>query len=175
MSIVQEIPFAITLDTDHSFMPAEVDRVLAEYVCAICHADLAEIQVPGEQRRLIVCYEHGNVCDIGRVTRATVSIQLENAYKSYHEVIRNLPDLWGHLADQGFHYKQAHIITKNFVCAVCGGDLYMFKRPDDPKMVIVNIKCQRHGNINECGHVKKTEFVFNFQSMRDWEKEHPRR
>lgn len=167
--------FALVIDTDTSFMPAEVEYVLKNYVCAVCYGELAEVQIPNEQRRLIVCIEHGNTCEVGRVTRATVSIELEKAYKSYHEVIRNLPDLWGKLADQGFDYKQAHIITKNYVCAVCGSDLYQFMRPDHPKGDIVNIKCDRHGNINDCGHVKKSEFVFNFQRMRDWEKEHNRR
>jgi len=167
--------FALVIDTDTSFMPAEVDHVVKNYVCAVCHGELIEVPVENELRRLIVCIEHGNTCIVGRVTRATVSIELEKAYKSYHEVIRNLPDLWGHLAEQGFNYKQAIIITKGYVCAVCGQDLYMFKRPDDPKMVIVDIKCQRHGNINTCGHVKKSEFVFDFKRMRAFEKDHPRR
>lgn len=174
-AIVRDIPFAIVLDTDHSFTPAEVQPVLDGFVCAICHAELMEIQVDGEWRRLIVCPEHGNVCDCGRVTRATVNIEYERAFKSYHEVIRNLPDLWGHLAEKGFDRDQAKLITKNYVCAVCGGDLYMYARADDPKMLIVNIMCQRHGNINICGHIKKNQFIFNHQSMRDWEKEHNKR
>lgn len=176
MSLIQnDIPFALVVDTDTSFSPAEVQHVIENYVCAVCHAELTEIQVPNQQRRLIVCLEHGNICEVGRVTRATVSIEMEKAYKSYHEVIRNLPDLWGHLAEQGFHYKQSHLITKNYVCAICGGTLYMYKRPDNPKMEIVDIKCQRHGNINTCGYTKNEEFKYDFNRVRDWEKTHPRR
>lgn len=174
-AIVQDIPFAIVLDTDHSFTPAEVQPVIDGYVCAICHAELVEVQVPNEQRRLIVCPEHGNVCDCGRVTRATVSIEYERAYRSYHEVIRNLSDLWGHLADQGFDRNKASIITKNYVCAVCGGTLYMFIRSDDRFGDIIDIKCSSHGNINLCGHTKKSEFVYDFQRIRAWERENRKR
>jgi len=174
-AIVQDIPFAIVLDADHSFTPAEVQGVIENYVCAICHAELAEIHPDGELRRIIVCPEHGNVCDCGRVTRATVNIEYERAYKSYHEVIRNLSDLWGHLAQQGFDREQSKIITKNYVCAICGGTLYMYLRPDNRFGDIIDIKCQSHGNINHCGHIKREEFVYDFQRIRAWEKDHKRR
>lgn len=174
MSIVLDAPFELAVNEDNSFTPAEVGRVLENYVCAVCHAELVELQPPGMWRRLIVCLEHGNICQVGRVTRNTVSIEMERAYKSFHEVIRNLSDLWGSFAEEGFPRDKALIITKSYVCAVCGNNLYMYSRPDDPKMDIVNIQCQRHGNINLCGHVEKTKFKYDFQRVRAWEKEHRR-
>jgi DNA-directed RNA polymerase subunit RPC12/RpoP len=174
MSIVLDTPFELAVNDDNSFAPSEVGRVLENYVCSVCHAELVEIQPPGSWRRLIACVEHGNICDIGRVTRSTVSIEMERAYKSFHEVIRNLSDLWGSFAEEGFPRDKAHIIYKDYVCAVCGGDLYMYSRRDDPKMNIVDIKCQTHGNINLCGYTPKDKFRYDFQRIRVWEKEHRR-
>ena len=166
--------FALIIDSDTSFLPAEVDHVVKNYVCAVCHGELIEVQVPNEQRRLIVCIEHGNTCEVGRVTRATVSIEMERAYKSYHEVIRNLPDLWGDRINLGFHYIKANIIRKDYVCGVCGGTLVILKRQDDPSGNIVDIACQTHGNINQCGHTKKSEFKYDFKRLIQWNKEHRR-
>lgn len=170
-----DIQFAIVLDTDHSFTPSQVQGVIDGYVCAVCHSELMEIQPDGEWRRIVVCPEHGNVCDCGRVTRATVNIELERAFKSYHEVIRNLSDLWGHLAEQGFSRSEANIITKSYVCAVCGGSILMFANPNDPTMETVDLKCSSHGNINHCGHVRREEFKYDFQRIRAWEKANKRR
>lgn len=164
--------FALVVDTDTSFSPAEVTHVVENYVCAVCHGELTEVQVPNEQRRLIVCIEHGNTCIVGRVTRATVSIETERAYKSYHEVIRNLPDLWGHLVKQGFEYSKAIKLRKDYVCAICGGTLLILNRQDHPHGEIVDIGCQTHGNINDCGYTKKSEFKYDFQRILKWSKEH---
>lgn len=172
--MTDQVQYAITLDVDHSFTWREADQVISEYVCALCHSELIPIHPDGQERVALVCPEHGDVCQIGRVTRSTVSIQYETAYRAYHEVIRNLPDLWGHLADKGFDRTKAHAITSHCVCAICGGQLVMTARQDDPKMQIVNIKCQTHGNINECGYVEKDKFVYDFNRIRDWNKNHRR-
>lgn len=172
MSIVLDTPFEIVLNTDNSFSPAEVQYILDTFVCAICHAELMEVQPPSSPRRLIVCLEHGNVCDVGRVTRATVSIEIERAYKSFHEVVRNLPDLWGKYAEEGFPYDKAVKLRKDYVCAVCGGPIVLLNHPD-PEMV--HLACQSHGNINLCGYTPRNEFKYDFQRIRAWEQEHKRR
>ena len=164
--------YALALTDDDTFSQAEIDFVTNNFVCAVCHADLNVIYIPGNRRVLIVCVEHGNVCDCGRVTRATVSMEIENGFRRYHEVIRHLSDLWGHLADRGIDRNKASMITKHYVCAVCGGNLLMYSRKDDPKMNSVDIRCERHGSINDCGQIEKEKFTYNFQRIRDWEKSH---
>jgi hypothetical protein len=79
------------------FDPSEVDAITREFVCAICYSNLVEIPVSGAYLSLIICPEHGNVELCGRVTRNTVSIDMERAKIEYDAVIRNLPDLWGEL------------------------------------------------------------------------------
>lgn len=165
--------YAIVVSEDDSFSQDEAPQIVEQYVCGVCHGPLYEVFVPNDRRVLVVCMEHGNVCFCGRVTNATVSIQLENGYKAYHEVIRNLSDLWGHLAETGFDYNKATMITRDNVCAVCGAILIMQMRADDPKGNRVNIVCSaRHGNINLTGYIKRDKFVYDFQRIRAWEKSH---
>lgn len=141
------------------FDPAEVDGVIANYVCSVCHGTLVSFQVPNERRSIIVCLEHGNVEHCGRVTKSTVSIEIERGYRQYHEVIRNLPDLWGELLAEGFDYDKAGRIRKEYVCKVCGFPLYLQMIEGD--MQHVSLVCVRHGNINECGYVRKGEYYAN--------------
>lgn len=164
--------YAIVVSEDDSFSQDEAPQIIEQYVCGVCHGPLYEVFVPNERRVLVVCMEHGNICFCGRVTNATVSIQLENGYKAYHEVIRNLPDLWGHLADNGFDRDKAHLIWKNYVCAVCGSTLFMQMRADTSHGQMVNLSCNTHGNINTCGYINKNKFVYDFQRIRAWEKSH---
>jgi hypothetical protein len=139
-------------DGVQGFDPEEVPWVIANYVCAVCHGPLSHYQVPGQPLEIVMCAEHGNVEKVGRVMNSTVSIELENGYRLYHEVIRNLPDLWGSLLDDGFEYDQAVKIRKAYVCNMCGGPLFMTLMNGTDN---VNLACPRHGNINECGYVKK--------------------
>lgn len=81
------------------FSPTEADEIRAEFVCAICHADLIEVRLEGQYERMLICPEHGNVEDCGRVTRNTVSIEMERAKIQYAVVIRNLPEFWGELIE----------------------------------------------------------------------------
>jgi len=167
-----DMEFALAVDYDMSFSQTDAPEVIKNFVCGVCHGELTEVFIPNEGRVLVVCLEHGNVCNCGRVTRATVGIQLEQGYRAYHEVIRNLPDLWGHLIDTGFEREKAHLIWKNFVCAVGGEPLNMQFRADDPKGNRVDLVCPQHGNIDICGFVRKENFKYNYQAIRAWEKEH---
>lgn len=172
MSIVMNTPFEIVLHDDNSFTPAQAQHVMDNFVCAVCHAELMEVQPLGSWRRLVICVEHGNVCDVGRVTRATVSIEIERAYRSFHEVIRNLSDLWGKYAEEGFPYEKAVKLRKDYVCAVCGGPIVLLNHPDHE---MVHLACQSHGNINLCGYTPKKDFQYDFQRIRAWERENRRR
>lgn len=145
------------------FDPAEVDGVLANYVCSVCHGSLVSFQVPNERKSIIVCLEHGNVETCGRVMKSSVSIELERGYRQYHEVIRNLPDLWGALAEEGFDYEKAVKIRKEYVCKKCGSFLFLRAIADSEN---VSLDCPVHGNINKSGYVKKGEYHANCRSDR---------
>lgn len=95
---MDEIQIRVT--EDETFSQAEAPRVLREFVCAVCHSDLAIVYVKADWRVMVICPEHGNVCKCGRVTRSTVNIESEKAYRKYQSVIRNLPDLWGELIEK---------------------------------------------------------------------------
>lgn len=92
--------YDLMLDHDETFSMAEFKRICDEYVCAVCHANLTPMFAEARDRVLIICLEHGNVTHCGRVTRSTVSIEMERAHRKFKDVIRNLPDLWGELAPQ---------------------------------------------------------------------------
>jgi hypothetical protein len=82
-------------DTDETFSMAEFERIIREYVCGVCHSELHAMFANARERVLIVCPEHGNVTHCGRVTRNTVSIEMERAHRRFREACQNLPDLWG--------------------------------------------------------------------------------
>lgn len=150
-------------DDIQGFDPAEVDGVIANYVCSVCHGTLVSFQVPNERRSIIVCLEHGNVEHCGRVTKSTVSIELERGYRQYHEVIRNLPDLWGELLAEGFDREKSFRLSRDYVCKVCGGPLYPALLPTYEREM-VDIVCPSHGSVNKCGFVRKGEYHANQRS-----------
>jgi hypothetical protein len=88
---------AVDVSEDESFDQTEAPQVLKEYVCGVCNSDLMIVFAKAHWRVLVVCPEHGNVAKCGRVTRATVNIQMERAYSRFNSAIRALPDLWGEL------------------------------------------------------------------------------
>lgn len=141
------------------FEPLEADMVMSQYVCAVCHSILLAFEWPGSNRKVVVCPQHGNVEHCGRVTKATVKIEEERAYRLYHEVIRNLPDLWGALLNEGFDYNRAAKIRKDYVCKTCSGPLYLELIVGDREHV--NLVCSKHGNINKVGYTRKGETYAN--------------
>lgn len=146
------------------FEPLEAQMVMSQYVCAVCHSILLSFQWPNSDRVVIVCPTHGNVEHCGRVTKATVQIEEERAYRHYHEVIRNLPDLWGALINEGFDYERAKAIRKDYVCKKCSGPLYQELIIGDSEHV--NLVCPQHGNINKVGYVRKGHDYANKRSYR---------
>lgn len=161
--------YALTLTEDDTFDPSECDMIVEKFVCGVCHGPLNIIDIPYERRVLIVCIEHGNVCNCGRVTHSTVGIELERSYKKYYSAIRALPDLWGELANEGFEREHAFRVIKDYVCAICGAKLIPYTRPNDKN---TDVCCTRHGNVNICGYVKKQNFKFDFQRERAWNQSH---
>lgn len=89
--------YDLMADTDETFSMAEFERVCREYVCGTCHGELRAMFAENRERVLIVCPEHGNVTHCGRVTRNTVSIEMERAHRRFRSACENLPDLWGDL------------------------------------------------------------------------------
>ena len=79
------------------FEPSEVDDVITNYVCPVCHGQLTAFNVPIERIYIIVCPEHGNVETVGRVRRESVSNQMEQEKRQFDIVISKLPEFWGEL------------------------------------------------------------------------------
>lgn len=140
------------------FSPEDANMVMENYVCSVCHGSLFGFQVPGCSVYVVVCLEHGNVEKCGRVTKATVAIEEERGYRKYNEVIRNLPDLWGELLQEGWDYQKAKKIRKEYVCAKCCGPILMELKPGTSNVELV---CTVHGNINQAGYVKKGDYYAN--------------
>jgi hypothetical protein len=94
-TVLETRPAADDIETEYAgFSFAEAEVVKRDYVCAVCHGELAMFPVEGEPLVLLVCPKHGNVESVGRVTRNGVSIELEQERQRYGEVVSNLPDLF---------------------------------------------------------------------------------
>ena len=148
------------------FSPSEAYDVVENFVCALCWSSLLAIHVQGDYLMLVVCPEHGNIELCGRVTKNTVSIELERGFENYHKVIRNLADLWGHLIDAGFEYENAIKLTKHNVCAKCGGMLVMVMNPKvKDGFSHVDIHCARcRKSVSETGYVRKEKYYADFRT-----------
>lgn len=132
-------------DGIRGFEPAEAYNVIDNYVCAVCWSTLLAIQVQGDRIMLVVCPEHGNIEQCGRITKNSVSIELENGAKNYHKVIRNLSDLWGHL-----------IAQPEFKCAKCGYHQVKVEPVENfPNMY--RIICPRHPEIIQSVMLKESK------------------
>jgi hypothetical protein len=79
------------------FSDTEANEVICDYVCPVCRGNLIPYHIPGTWVNVIVCFDHGNVEQIGRVSKVSVAIQEEEAHHAFKDVIRNLSDLWGEL------------------------------------------------------------------------------
>ncbi len=79
------------------FTDTEADAVVRDYACPVCFGNLTPYHIPGTATNLIVCQTHGNIEQIGRVSRRSIEIQEADAHYAYRDVIRNLADLWGEL------------------------------------------------------------------------------
>lgn len=171
-AVTPEEKFFLALSDDETFTQNDAEKVVEKFVCAVCWSDLQVVYIPNEARALVVCIEHGNVCYCGRVTHATVSIEMENAYKNYYKAIHNLPDLWGGKIHEGFEREHAVRIARENVCKVCGQMLLPQVSFTTQKYDVI---CNYHGSVSDCGYIKKDKFVWDYQAMRAWEKEHQKR
>lgn len=79
------------------FEPWEIKEVTTDYVCPVCYGALTALDIPNERIYIVVCPEHGNVEQIGRVRREWVSREMEQERRSFDKVIRNLSEFWGEL------------------------------------------------------------------------------
>ena len=79
------------------FEPSEIDDVITNYVCPVCNGQLTAYNIPKERIYIVVCVEHGNVEQIGRIRRESVSSQMEQSRRQFKLVIHNLSEFWGEL------------------------------------------------------------------------------
>lgn len=156
-----------SISPDLTFRQSEIDPVIRDYVCAVCHLDLAVQYIPNHERVFIVCPDHGNVCLSGRVMRSTVSIQMENSVRDYYTMLSALPDLFGNIWMNGIPRDQASRIAHVSVCALCGSPLAMQCIWDEDKRKIlpdiVSLMCSySHGNVglNGIGFVHQSDYIF---------------
>lgn len=148
------------MDDYQGFEPAEVEDVVNNYVCSVCHGALVALQIPNDRISIIVCLEHGNIETCGRVTKNTVSIELERGYLDYKEVVRNLSDLWGDLIETGYKVKKSTAlrIMHECVCRKCGSNLGIEHDSRDGFWII---KCHKCGDVEQNGFVKEGEYHAN--------------
>lgn len=155
------------MDRDNAFTPEDALNVTREYVCAVCSHDLEIIEVPSKFLRLVVCPIHGDITVVGRVTRATVSINHERESVQFHSAIANLADLFPDLQSEGMSREIALKIQHTDVCAVCGGLLQV--SATDTTFAAYQAQCRKH---KSAGHIQRAKYIYDFQAMRTWEREH---
>lgn len=144
-------------DGVQGFEPIEVEGVIANYVCAVCHSSLLYFDVPNDHIKIIVCPEHGNIEKVGRVMKSTVSIEAERGILRFKEVVRNLIDLWGDFVEDGFEYYEAIEIRRHNVCKKCGGTLAMQYVSMQSQMI--KLQCHRcRSDIEKDGYIRKGEY-----------------
>lgn len=106
---VPEIPY----DSIENDIPEESERVRPDpigftledaeivknvYACSQCEGGLQIVpNFADNEHWFVICPDCGNIESIGRISKTTVAIRNERGIFDYHRVIRNLPDLWGHL------------------------------------------------------------------------------
>ena len=88
---------SLDFDRDDLFEISEAESIARGFVCSVCHGELTIHPIAGDRLVILACVEHGNVTRIGRVTRTTVSIEMERSLARYRDVIRNLSEFWGEL------------------------------------------------------------------------------
>lgn len=130
-------------DGIQGFEPYEASAIIKDFVCAVCWSSLITIQIPGDRIMIIACPEHGNIELCGRITKNTVSIELERGAKNYDKVIRNLHDLWGHLIN-------LHV----FKCLHCGNHQVEVEE-DDSFPNTFRVICPRHPHIIQSVTLRK--------------------
>lgn len=155
------------MTNDNLLTPADATAAVNEYVCAVCHHDLEILDIPGDFLKMIVCPIHGDATVVGRVTRATVSIQNENEAVQFHSAITNLADLFPEIQNAGMTRDTALKTQKTHVCAV-GGCLLDVSATDNT-FTAYRVTCRRHPG---GGDVRKDNFKYDFRAMKAWEAEH---
>lgn len=155
------------IEYDETFTQAEAPDVIQEYVCAVCHHDLEAVYLNGESRVFIVCPIHGSVCQVGRITRNTVSIEDERAHLQFSHAVLMLPDLWPEVLQAGMNRETAMKIQYTDVCAVGGETLMVY--PTDTNFSAYEVKCRHHPG---GGTIRKDKYAYNFQTTKAWEKNH---
>ena len=80
------------------FTLEDAETVKGVYVCSQCEGELTIIpSFFDEAVYFVVCFEHGNVEQIGRISKTTVAIRNEHGIFQFLPACRALPDLWGAL------------------------------------------------------------------------------
>lgn len=155
----------MTFTDEETFTPSEAASVINEYVCATCHGDLEVFELPGSERVIVSCHIHGSVCDVGRVTKATVSMNAEHSHASRHAFISHLADLYPELADLGMTRDQALRIQHSEFCEVCGGLVDVYAK--DAQFTSYRVECRRHP---KAGTIARQKYVYDFNRIKAYEK-----
>lgn len=81
------------------FTLTDAETVCSIYVCALCEGDLSIVPADWgtDNVYFVVCPDHGNIEQIGRITKTTVAIRNERSVFEFPRVIRTLPEFWGTL------------------------------------------------------------------------------
>jgi hypothetical protein len=80
------------------FTLEDAELVKSVYACSQCEGELTIVpSFFDDDTYFVICLEHGNIEQIGRISKTTVAIRNEHGVFEYPKVIRALPDLWGHL------------------------------------------------------------------------------
>lgn len=140
-----ERPLVSIPDDDITFSQAEAPKILEDFVCALCHADLEMIYLENHHRVLICCPDpsHGLVNTCGMLMRSSVSIKMEREYRRFQEVIHNVPE-WNPFIDEGWHWKDAQKFIKTNACNTCNSQLVLVMNPSSEQgFDFVQIHCSK--------------------------------
>ncbi len=86
------------MDEYDGFTLEDAEKIKGIYVCSQCEGELTIVpSFFDEDVYFVVCFEHGNIEQIGRISRTTVAIRNEQGIFQFLPACRALPDLWGSL------------------------------------------------------------------------------
>lgn len=103
---IPEIPFGDDMQEENErvrpdplgFTLEDAEIVKSIFACSQCEGSLQIVpNFADNERWFVICPDCGNIESIGRISKTTVAIRNEQGIFDYPRVIRNLPDLWGHL------------------------------------------------------------------------------
>lgn len=84
------------MDEYDGFTLSDAEIVKSVYACSQCEGELSIVpSFLDEDIYFVICLDHGNVEQIGRISKTTVAIRNERGVFEFPKAIRALPELWG--------------------------------------------------------------------------------